>query len=585
MRRRPTKADEYQIKKKIILYGVRTTNKIFDNIQNNNRQSLIMKSGADDFANQKKPFLDRFIISQSNKWKATFDIWMLLLVGYSCFTSIFQQFNKIIIQFSVSFDQPTNMFQVNFDIVVEAFFWLDLALNFLQEFKDPETYQNVRDIKSISKKYILKLPRLIRLIDISRFNQMLKSFFENSSRDERIVAQYMMMYAYKIFRLVIIAIIITYFIGCFWFLVSNDLNQDEDIQNGNTFVKYFELDQTDNWRQLIVSCYFALTTLATVGYGDYYPISNLERIIAVFIMLCGVAFFSYIMGSFIEIISNYEKKMGVIDKGTDLHNWMTLLTRFTNNKPLPKSLSAQIENHFGYFWANDRLASLSQMFFNTQENRESRFLYDVSFGFMPRKFEPTEEDKIIYDEEEEVPEMYFIVEGQIGIGYSLIANGISRKQYKIAKKIKSDCIICDHYVANCQKSQFIYIVIKEVKSFALTKKFLQKEIFPKYPEIAFQIKADSLLRYKRNIHKQVEINKKSAYKRIMIDEKNKNGIELEKKKLNQDQELNMYMKEKIDGIQKEISKFTEGISCFAQTCDEELNKIIQNLDQSQNFKQ
>lgn len=67
---------------------------------------------------------------------------------------------------------------------------------------------------------------------------------------------------------------------------------------------------------------------------------------------------------------------------------------------------------------------------------------------MPRKFEPTEEDKIIYDEEEEVPEMYFVIEGQVGIGYSLIANGISRKQFRIAKKIKSDCIICDHYVAN-----------------------------------------------------------------------------------------------------------------------------------------
>ena len=36
----------------------------------------------------------------------------------------------------------------------------------------------------------------------------------------------------------------------------------------------------------------------------------------------------------------------------------------------------------------------------------------------------------------------------------------------------------------------------------------------------------------------------------------------------------MYMKEKIDGIQKEISQFTDGISSFAQTCDEELNKII-----------
>jgi len=102
----------------------------------------------------------------------------------------------------------------------------------------------------------------------------------------------------------------------------------------------------------MVSCYFALTTLSTVGYGDYYPVCNLERIIAVLIMLGGVAFFSYIMGNFIEIISNYEKKMGAVDKSGDLHNWLVLLTRFTN---LPKSLEQQIENNFSYFWAHDRL--------------------------------------------------------------------------------------------------------------------------------------------------------------------------------------------------------------------------------------
>jgi voltage-gated potassium channel len=56
-----------------------------------------------------------------------------------------------------------------------------------------------------------------------------------------------------------------------------------------------------------------LTTLSTVGYGDYYPISNVERCLAVVIMLLGVAFFAFVMGNFIEIISNYEKKMGTID--------------------------------------------------------------------------------------------------------------------------------------------------------------------------------------------------------------------------------------------------------------------------------
>lgn len=50
----------------------------------------------------------------------------------------------------------------------------------------------------------------------------------------------------------------------------------------------------------------------------------------------------------------------------------------------------------------------------------SRFLYDFAFGFMPRKFETTDEDRIIYDEEDEVSEMYFILEGTIGVGYNMM---------------------------------------------------------------------------------------------------------------------------------------------------------------------
>lgn len=97
---------------------------------------------------------------------------------------------------------------------------------------------------------LFRLPRLIKLIDISRFNQLLRSFFESSSRDERIVAQYMLMYFYKIFRLIIIAIIITYFLGCFWYLISNEMNPSSA---NNTFVKSFDLENQGNFRKLIVS--------------------------------------------------------------------------------------------------------------------------------------------------------------------------------------------------------------------------------------------------------------------------------------------------------------------------------------------
>jgi hypothetical protein len=47
-------------------------------------------------------------------------------------------------------------------------------------------------------------------------------------------------------------------------------------------------------------------------------------------MLCGVAFFSYIMSSFINIISSYDKRMGddAVNRDAALTDWLTLVTRF-----------------------------------------------------------------------------------------------------------------------------------------------------------------------------------------------------------------------------------------------------------------
>jgi len=46
-------------------------------------------------------------------------------------------------------------------------------------------------------------------------------------------------------------------------------------------------------------------------------------------------------------------------------------------------------------------------------------LYDVAFGLMPRNFSDKEDENIIFDEEEEVLEMYFIISGTVGVGYHL----------------------------------------------------------------------------------------------------------------------------------------------------------------------
>lgn len=421
------------------------------------------------------------------------------------------------------------------------------------------------------------------------------------------------------------------------------MNEDQGITSEtNTFIKNFMLDEVeDDMSKLAVSCYFALTTLSTVGYGDYYPVSNVERIVAVGIMLGGVAFFSYIMGNFIEIITNYEKKMGVVDQSGDLHNWMMLLTRFTNNQPLPQSLTSQIEQNFSYYWSQDRLACLNtddqyleslprkaknqimtvylfsdifsqfKRFFVVGAENETKFMYDIAFGFMPRKFECLhDEDKIIYDEEEEVIEMYFITEGIVGIGFSLIANGYVNDKYVIATKLASSnsmvhnsekYIICDHYVVNKSKSQFIYMAIDiDVKCFALTRNFIHEEIFPKYPEIAELIQQESFQQYKKQIFKPVnkkrkeeiaKMNKKSVYRKIQMDKiKDSKGSHSELKPweqthMSEHQRLNSNFKiaeeivahnlqENIKEVSQEINFISKGVQDMTDNFDEQINDIL-----------
>lgn len=66
-------------------------------------------------------------------------------------------------------------------------------------------------------------------------------------------------------------------------------------------------------------------------------------VICVGIMLFGVGFFSYIMGSLMEILKSYESKNGTVDKTEELHSWIECLYRFSDQNQINLSLIEQIE--------------------------------------------------------------------------------------------------------------------------------------------------------------------------------------------------------------------------------------------------
>mmetsp|Transcript_26419 Transcript_26419/g.40334 ORF Transcript_26419/g.40334 Transcript_26419/m.40334 type:complete len:161 (-) Transcript_26419:1043-1525(-) len=100
--------------------------------------------------------------------------------------------------------------------------------------------------------------------------------------------------------------------------------------------------------------YFAFTSLSTVGFGDFHPRSNVERLVGAFILLFGVAIFSYIMGNFIDILQQFKKFHEDLEDGDNLTKFFGTLKKFNNSEHIRLDLKKKIENHFDYQWKMDK---------------------------------------------------------------------------------------------------------------------------------------------------------------------------------------------------------------------------------------
>lgn len=69
------------------------------------------------------------------------------------------------------------------------------------------------------------------------------------------------------------------------------------------FYVHYELYNKSHLQNTMAMGYFAFTTLATVGFGDYAPRSDPERVVGAFLLLMGVLIFSYVMGIFQAVLA------------------------------------------------------------------------------------------------------------------------------------------------------------------------------------------------------------------------------------------------------------------------------------------
>jgi len=108
----------------------------------------------------------------------------------------------------------------------------------------------------------------------------------------------------RLFFFLLISFILVHIVACLWVIVAS-FNSPEGDYSG-TWVEANGATKFNIEELYILSLYWTVTTVTTVGYGDISGVNTLERIFCSIIMLVGVIAFSFANGILSSIISNSD---------------------------------------------------------------------------------------------------------------------------------------------------------------------------------------------------------------------------------------------------------------------------------------
>ena len=116
--------------------------------------------------------------------------------------------------------------------------------------------------------------------------------------------------------------------------ITAEEESDEHHLDESTFMARFKLGDNERRDNVVIMIYFAFTSLSTVGFGDYFPVGDFERLFTSVILLAGVATFSYIMDNFMQIVRSMEEFNRELEDSEGLQKFYSLLKHFNQGKEL-----------------------------------------------------------------------------------------------------------------------------------------------------------------------------------------------------------------------------------------------------------
>ncbi|XP_042480826.1 LOW QUALITY PROTEIN: potassium channel SKOR-like, partial [Macadamia integrifolia] len=165
-----------------------------------------------------------------------------------------------------------------------------------------------------------------------------QEFFQKLEKDIRI--NYLFT---RIVKLLVVELYCTHTGACIFYYLATTLPPN---QEGSTWIgslnmggySYSNFREIDLWKRYCTSLYFAIVTMATVGYGDIHAVNIRKMIFIMFFVSFDRILGAYLIGNMTALFVKGSKTERFRDKMTDLIKYM-------NRNRLGKDIRNQIKGH------------------------------------------------------------------------------------------------------------------------------------------------------------------------------------------------------------------------------------------------
>lgn len=199
-------------------------------------------------------------------------------------------------------------------------------------------------------------------------------------------------FAFLITRMLFIIVLLSCSVGMFFYLFVQIEEwfyiQEAPLRSHDKFESFhhsYDMHaNSDDFNTLIV-IYYSLTTLSSVGFGDYSPVTTAERcfIVGVFMMMLIV--FSTIIDSLQGYFMDFKASFEDPDDSALLREFFKFMKRYNNGVDLDPTFVHRVEDYFERYWEDHKI------------NRITRDAVDKDlFGILPSYLQITILNKFVF---------------------------------------------------------------------------------------------------------------------------------------------------------------------------------------------